>query len=582
MSEYDEKKKPAAPDEAGTPEAKVHLAKWSPWIWVVPAIAVFFVGWMIVRYGFSGGDITVKFSEARGLDRYSPVRFRGAKVGTVQKITIDKDLGQVVIKITMDSSMRNALNKGTKFWIVEPGLEGSGLSGILSGTYVGIAPGTGEATKEFAGQEYPPVLESPEPGRKFVLEGPGAGSISLGAPVQFQGIRVGRVLGSEYDESRGTTSVHIFVVHRFADRVRQSTRFWKGGVNVSLSGGGLSLGDTSIASLLNSPITFTTPDMLAGPPAPEGARFRLYESRGAAEAAAGGVTYMTYFPGSIHGLAPGTAVQMKGVDVGRVVDVKLRYVPQSATLETPVLLEIDPRQLGFDVGDATTAAQLRGTMDDAMAKLVQKGLRASLSSSLVLPGAGAVNLDLVANAGSARLDLRSNPPIIPAAAGGSGIEGALAAINGVAGTIRDLPLREIAEHMRSAASGVDSIVHDPKLHESIERMNAAMAQVQQAATTVNQNAGPIVKSVRSAAANAESATATAKESVAPLVESLRNAATSAEGAAKRAEQLIGSSQRQNYDLAQMIRELTRAAEAVRALASYLTENPDAVLKGRRE
>ena len=32
-------------------------------------------------------------AEARGLDRYSPVRYRGAKVGTVQKITIDQERG---------------------------------------------------------------------------------------------------------------------------------------------------------------------------------------------------------------------------------------------------------------------------------------------------------------------------------------------------------------------------------------------------------------------------------------------------------------------------------------------------------
>ena len=64
--------------------------------------------------------------------------------------------------------------------------------------------------------------------------------------------------------------------------------------------------------------------------------------------------------------------------------------------------------------------------------------------------------------------------------------------------------------------------------------------------------------------------------------SLRNAAASAESAAKRAEQLMGSGQKQNYDIAELVRELTKAAEAVRGLANYLTENPDAVIKGRRE
>ncbi len=120
MSEYDQhnverRKEPA-------PEAKVHLSKWSPWIWIVPAVAVFAAGYLIVRYGFfGGGTITVRFADARGLDRYSPVRFRGAKVGTVQKITIDDQLRQVVVNISMDASMNHALKSGTRFWIVEPG-----------------------------------------------------------------------------------------------------------------------------------------------------------------------------------------------------------------------------------------------------------------------------------------------------------------------------------------------------------------------------------------------------------------------------------------------------------------------------
>src|SRR5205085_3959391 len=125
----------------------------------------------VVRYGFfGGGDITVHFAEARGLDRYSPVKFRGAKVGTVQKITIDEKLQEVVVRISMDASMNHALTKGTRFWIVEPGLESGGLGGILGGTYVGIAPGEGEATREFVGQEYAPVLSAPEPGKIVKLE----------------------------------------------------------------------------------------------------------------------------------------------------------------------------------------------------------------------------------------------------------------------------------------------------------------------------------------------------------------------------------------------------------------------------
>jgi paraquat-inducible protein B len=560
MSEYDE---PAHDRREAdhAPEAEIQAAKWSPWIWVVPVVAIFFAGWLVVRYGFfGGGDITVRFAEARGLDRYSPVRFRGAKVGTVQKITIDEELKEVLVRISMDASMNHALNKGTRFWIVEPGLEGGGLGGLLSGTYVGIAPGEGEETREFVGQEYPPVLAAPEPGKTFILEGQGAGSISVGSPVLFQGTRVGRVLGSEYDQARGVTSVHVFVVNRFAGHVRQATRFWRaGGLSVSFGGGGLSMGDSSLSSLLTAPVAFYTPEVLAGAPVREGTHFELHESRDAAIAASDGphLTYLTYFPGPLHGLRAGTPVQMKGVQVGRVRDVRLRYVATSGSLETPVMLEIDPRLLEFEISPATTREDLRRRMNDALQSLVRKGMRATLSSSLVLPGASAVSLENVAAPNTGNLNLASNPPIIPAAAAGGGIEGALASLNDVAGTIRNLPLREIANSMRSAAARADALLGDPILNESLRRLNSSLTEIEKAARTTNQN-------------------------IEPIAESLRNAATSAEAAAKRVEQLVGTSQRQNYDIAELIRELTRAAEAVRALASYLTENPDAVLKGRRE
>jgi paraquat-inducible protein B len=587
MSEYDEENA----REQEHAQARVHVAKWSPWVWIVPAIAVLIVGWLLVRYGlFGGGDITVRFAEARGLDRYSPVRFRGAKVGTVQKITIDDDLGGVLVRISMDSAMNHALRKGTRFWIVEPGLNG-GLGGILSGTYVGIAPGEGDETRDFVGQEYAPVLGAPEEGKTFVLEGPGAGSISIGAPVHFNGIRVGRILGSAYDEKRGMTSVHAFVVKRYEQFVRQSTRWFKGGVSLSLAGGGLSLGDTSLSSLLEAPVSFYTPEVMAGPPMANGTRFELYPSRSVAMAWSDGphLPYLTYFPGPLKGLTPGTPVQMKGVNVGYVRDVRLRYVAETASLETPVTIVIDPRELEFPVTDTTSHAELRMMMNDALARMVDKGMRATLVTSLVLPGASAVGLEFVARPGTGRLVVESDPPIIPAAAGGSGLEGALGAVGDLATTIRNLPIAEIAGHLRSTSARIDALVNDPILDRSLQRLDSSLAEVERAAKVAGQNVGPIAESLRNAAASAESTAkqveavaATAGQNVEPIVQSLRNAAASAEAAAKRAEQLLGTSQKQNYDVAELIRELTRAAEAVRALANYLTENPDAVIKGRRE
>ena len=315
----------------------------------------------------------------------------------------------------------------------------------------------------------------------------------------------------------------------------------------------------SISSLLSAPVSFYTPDVLAGAPVAEGTRFELHESEGAAIASADGphLTYLTYFPGPISGIGAGTPVRMKGMQVGRVRDVRLRYVPESASLETPVTLEIDPRELELHVPNPITREQLRRSMNDALSRMVQRGMRATLATSLILPGASGVSLEFVAQPGTGRLNVASDPPVIPAATSGSGVEGALAALNDVAGTIRNLPLREIAADMRSAARRVNELVSDPALDESMQRLNRSLTEIERAANITSENIGPIT-------------------------ESLRNAASAAESAATRVEQLVGTSQRQGYDVGELVRELTRAAEAVRALASYLTENPDSLLKGRRE
>ena len=171
-------------------------------------------------------------------------------------------------------------------------------------------------------------------------------------------MRVGRILGAEYDEKRGITAVHVFVVQRFANNVRQSTRFCRaGGLSISLGGGGVSMGDASISSLLNAPVGFYTPEVMAG--APVAARERTSSStiraRPAMAAADGPhLTYLTYFPGPIDGLTPGTPVQMKGMQSVACAKCGCATCRRPRSLETPVTLEIDPRLLEFDVTDSTT------------------------------------------------------------------------------------------------------------------------------------------------------------------------------------------------------------------------------------
>src|ERR1051325_6583327 len=174
-----------------------------------------------------------------------------------------------------------------------------------------------------------------------------------------------------------------------------------------------------------------------------------------------------------------------------------------------------------------------------------------------------------ARRGSPAGAVRAATPPPHTAHAGSGSEGARGAVNDIAARTRNLPIEEIAGHLRSTAARIDTMVHDKDLSDSIQRVNRSLADVEQITTTARENIGPITSNIRKASENIE-----------PIAQSLRNAAASAETAAQRATQLLGTAPRQSYDLSALIEELTKAALAVRTLANYLEENPDALLKGR--
>ena len=49
---------------------------------------------------------------------------------------------------------------------------------------------------------------------------------------------------------------------------------------------------------------------------------------------------VVFFEGSVDGLTQGSAVLFRGVPIGRVVDVGIRYDRQTNTLAIPVIIEI--------------------------------------------------------------------------------------------------------------------------------------------------------------------------------------------------------------------------------------------------
>src|SRR5262249_44931327 len=152
--------------------------------------------WLAYKtYSERGPEITITFQTANGLEAgKTEIRHKNVRLGLVEKVELTPDLARVIVTARMEKWMTHELTKDTRFWVVRPRLGLSGISGLdtlVSGSYIELDPGAGEAERKFVGLEEPPVVRSDEPGREFLLLTNRLGNIGPGSPVFFRGISVG-------------------------------------------------------------------------------------------------------------------------------------------------------------------------------------------------------------------------------------------------------------------------------------------------------------------------------------------------------------------------------------------------------
>ena len=102
------------------------------------------------------------------------------------------------VKAEMSTDAEKYMTDKTQFWVVRARVaagEVSGLGTLLSGAYIGCNPVIeGKPVRNFTGLEKPPVVTAGLPGRHFVLKTESLGSLDVGSPVYYRGIKVGQVI----------------------------------------------------------------------------------------------------------------------------------------------------------------------------------------------------------------------------------------------------------------------------------------------------------------------------------------------------------------------------------------------------
>jgi len=531
-------------------------------IWALPIVAALIAGWLGWRWlEERGPQIVITFQTGEGLEAgRTRIKHKNVDLGTIESVRLSDDLSSVMATARMDRTAADHLKQGTRFWAVRPrlGLGGvSGLSTVVSGTYVEMEPGTGDDRREFEALEEPPVVRSDVPGRGFTLKTEQLGSLTQGSPIYFHGVPVGEIMGYTLSPRDRAVSVSIFVRAPYDNLVHETTRFWRAsGIQVSAGADGFKLQTESLRTLaLGGVVLDSPPADQAGPAAGEGATFTLYEDPVSADAARERlrVRYRLEFPGSVQGLQAGAPVLLRGLAVGQVVGVRLEYDVARGDIRVPVEIEIEPERVQRVNAPPNGPPADEATARRIVAALVEKGLRARLASGNLLTGQKLVALDFEPNA----------PVPVQGVPGGSELptlaSSDLESISRSAGAVMDsiagLPLAGLVEDLRGTIRSVGGVAGSPDLARSLAGLARALG-------------------------SADTLMRTANTQVPALVASLRGVATAAQGTLTAANGVIGGTSAGTADLAGVMKQLNDAARSFRVLADYLERHPEALIRGK--
>lgn len=233
----------------------------------------------------SGASITLKLENTEGITEGTPIRVRGMEVGRIESVKLTEDLSGIIAHARLSQGSDLITRSDSLFWIVKPELgllKTANLGTLISGTYLEVSPGTTKARRKTTFEvpsEEPPTLAKKQSGLHVVLAAPRRGSLSIGTPVTYREIPVGKVTNFKLSPQADTVLIDILIEPKFAPLVRGNTRFWASS-GIDIEAGlfkGVKIRTESLETIVVGGIAFATPEINMGVAATNGRIFILYE-----------------------------------------------------------------------------------------------------------------------------------------------------------------------------------------------------------------------------------------------------------------------------------------------------------------
>lgn len=225
-------------------------------------------------------SVTVEIQKESQLQKGSPVKYRGYKVGEIVALKLRPDLEGLQAEVQLSAQYaKHFAVVGARYWLVQAEI---GLSGVkhpealLTGGYLAVSRGNGAAKHHFVAKHVNTEPENYRGNLAVKVLTPALGSLNIGSPVLFRQLRAGEVAGYRLSNDGSAVEITLHIFPEFKHLVKQASKFWNAS-GLEIEAGlfsGVEIKSQTVETLLAGGVAFTTAE---GPAAKNNQTYTLHQ-----------------------------------------------------------------------------------------------------------------------------------------------------------------------------------------------------------------------------------------------------------------------------------------------------------------
>ncbi len=184
-------------------------------------------------------SIQLTFPASSKLAAHAPIRYLGHQIGEVNRVNLDSNLQTISVDAYLYGDYAELFTrKDSRYFLVDAQLSLSGITAaetLLTGPYVSVLPGVNQQTStHFIGNNEQPI-QLTDGALNFTLVKNELGSIKVGTPIVFRGIKIGEIKKYQLSKTGTQVLMQAEVAANYRHLVNKSSQFWDlSGVKVDL------------------------------------------------------------------------------------------------------------------------------------------------------------------------------------------------------------------------------------------------------------------------------------------------------------------------------------------------------------